>query len=81
MSCDRSAVRQARQPIGRGLQLGDREVAQVRQHRRRLGDRFADPLTRARIELVVMADQHHADDLAAHEQRLTGRAPGSAPQI
>ena len=73
---DRPLVGQAGEPVGRGADLRDRQVAEVREDGRCLADGLADPLL---VGLVVggrAAEQHRADHLAADHERNAGRGAG-----
>ena len=70
---DGAPVRQPGQRVGRGAQLGEREVAQVGEHRRGLGHRVVDAAALGSVGAPPLLDEHRADDLAADEQRLAGR--------
>ena len=74
VALQRALVGQAGEGVRRRPQLGDREVAQVGQHRRGLYDRGPDPVPCSGVESVGVLHEHRPDHLAAYEQRLAGRA-------
>ena len=73
-------VRQPGQRVVVGPELGQREVAQVAQHRRRLGHRVPDPELVIGRQRILVRDQHRSDDLPAHQQRLADRAGSGTAQ-
>ena len=70
---DGALVGQPGQRVGRGAQLGQRQVAEVREHRRGLGDRLVDAPAVGVGRRSADADEHRADHLAADQQRLAHR--------
>ena len=70
---DGALVRQPGQRVGRRAPLGQRQVAEVREHRRGLADRCVDAPAVAVGRRPADADEHRADDLAADQQRLADR--------
>jgi hypothetical protein len=63
------------------MQLGDREVAQVADHRRGLGDGFGDALAVGGIKRSGVLDEHGADDLAGDEQGSAGAVRRLAAEL
>ena len=60
-------VRQAGQRICGGANLGDGEVAEVREHRSGLADGLVYPALLRRAQRPLVGDEHRADHLAADE--------------
>ena len=55
---DGPLVREAGETVGRGADLGDREVAKVREHGRRLAHRVADALAFDLVERFRAVQEH-----------------------
>ena len=82
VSCHGALVGQAGECVGGGAEFGEREVAQVGEHRCSLRDRFAQGRRLVFVHRLVVLDEDRADHLAADEQRLAGGfAPGLAAHL
>jgi len=67
-----AGVREPRESVGRGPDLHNGEVPEVREHRRGLADRLVDPPLLGGAQRLLVRHEHGADHLAADERRHAG---------
>lgn len=76
---DAAPVRQAREDVCRSPVLGDRQVAEIGEDRRRLSHSVLEAPVRCSVEPLIVADEYGSDHFSADEQRLAARRARQAP--